>query len=162
MLRGNIRGNNLQNSRGVAARIQIQKRAMALTLRPTGLSSPAFQDWADYIVRDDGRDVGRLYEDRNSLPALRWFWSITVYVNPKLGITTSGRAPSLNEAKAQFLTSWQKCRADSTPCPARLYLARPNVQVAFGYPAGGVHRAVPAYISAAAAVRAGMVDRDQA
>jgi hypothetical protein len=53
---------------------------VTLTLRRTGLSSPAFQDWADYIVRDDGRDVGRLYEDRHSLPALRWFWSITVYV----------------------------------------------------------------------------------
>jgi hypothetical protein len=49
--------------------------------------------------------------DRNSLPALRWFWSITVYVNPKLGITTSGRAPSLDEAKAQFLTNWRKCPA---------------------------------------------------
>jgi hypothetical protein len=71
---------------------------MALTLRLTGLSSPAFRDWADYIVRDDGRDVGRMYEDRNSLPALRWFWSITVYVNPMLGIVTSGRAPTI-EAK---------------------------------------------------------------
>ena len=91
---------------------------MALTLRPTGLSSPAYQDWADYIVGDDGRDVGRIYEDRHSRPALRWFWSITVYVNPKLGITTSGRAPSLEEAKAQFLANWQRYRTDSTP-PAR-------------------------------------------
>ena len=90
---------------------------MALTLRPTGLSSPTYQDWADYIVRDDGRDVGRLYEDRNSLPALRWFWSITVYVNPRLGITTSGRAPSLEEAKAQFLANWQRYRTDSAPAP---------------------------------------------
>jgi hypothetical protein len=49
---------------------------------------------------------------------LRWFWSITVYVNPKLGIITSGRAASIDEAKAQFLTNWQKCRTDSTP-PAR-------------------------------------------
>jgi hypothetical protein len=46
---------------------------------------------------------------------LRWFWSITVYVNPMLGITTSGRAPSLDEAKAQFLSSWRKCRTASTP-----------------------------------------------
>jgi hypothetical protein len=43
-----------------------------LTLRRTGLSSPAC-------------DVGRLYEDRHSKPEYRWFWSITVYVNPKLG-----------------------------------------------------------------------------
>jgi hypothetical protein len=60
-------------------------------------------------------NVGRLYEDRNSLPALRWFWSITVYVNPMLGIVTSGRAPTIEEAKAQFLASWRKCPTDSTP-----------------------------------------------
>jgi hypothetical protein len=66
---------------------------MPLTLRPTALSSPAYRDWADYIVREDSRAVGRIYEDRHTLPGLRWFWSITMYVNPKLGITTSGRAP---------------------------------------------------------------------
>ena len=63
-----------------------------LTLRPKGLSSPAYRDWLDYVIVEDGRDVGRLYEDRLSRPELRWFWSITVYVNSKLGITTSGRA----------------------------------------------------------------------
>jgi hypothetical protein len=52
----------------------------------------------DYIVREDSRAVGRIYEDRYTLPGLRWFWSITMYVNPKRGITTSGRAPSLDEA----------------------------------------------------------------
>ena len=68
-----------------------------LRLRPTGLSSPAYRDWLDYVIVEDGRDVGRLYEDRLSRPELRWFWSITV------PYTTSGRAPSLDEAKAQFL-----------------------------------------------------------
>ena len=57
---------------------------MPLTLRPTALSSPAYRDWADYIVREDSRAVGRIYEDR-PLPGLRWFWSIAMYVNPKLG-----------------------------------------------------------------------------
>jgi hypothetical protein len=66
------------------------------------------------VIVEDGRDVGRLYEDRHSKPELRWFWSITVYVNPKLGIITSGRAPTIEEAKAQFLASWQKCRSDGT------------------------------------------------
>ena len=89
-----------------------------LTLRPTGLSSPAYRDWLDYVIVEDGRDVGRLYEDRHSKPELRWFWSITVYVNPMLGITTSGRAASIEDAKAQFLANWQRCRANSTP-PAR-------------------------------------------
>ena len=88
-----------------------------LTLRRTGLSSPAYQDSLDYIITEDGRDVERLYEDRHSKPKYRWFWSITVYNNPKLGLTTSGRAPSLDAAKAQFLMNWQKCRTDSTPAP---------------------------------------------
>jgi hypothetical protein len=88
-----------------------------LTLRCTGLSSPAYRAWLDYIIVEDGRDVGRVYEDRHSRPELRWFWSITVYVNPMLGITTSGRAASIGEAKAHFLANWQKCRTDSTPAP---------------------------------------------
>jgi hypothetical protein len=33
-----------------------------------------------------------------------------VYINPKLGITTSGRAASIEDAKAQFLTNWQNWR----------------------------------------------------
>jgi hypothetical protein len=37
-----------------------------LTLRPTGLSSPAYRDWLDYVIVEDGRDVGRIYEDRHS------------------------------------------------------------------------------------------------
>ena len=86
-----------------------------LTLRRTALASPAYRDWADYIIVEDGRDVGRIYEDRPSKPELRWFWSITLYVNPMLGITTSGRAASIEEAKAQFLANWQKWRTDSTP-----------------------------------------------
>jgi hypothetical protein len=40
---------------------------------------------------------------------------ITVYVDPKRGLNTSGRAASLDEAKAQFLSIWQRCRVDSTP-----------------------------------------------
>ena len=88
-----------------------------LTLRPTGLSSPAYRSWLDYVIVEDGRDVGRLYEDRHSRPKYRWFWSITVYVDPKRGITTSGRASSIEEAKVLFLRNWQKCRTDSTPAP---------------------------------------------
>jgi hypothetical protein len=44
-----------------------------LTLRPTGLSCPAYQDWPDYTVIEDGRAAGRLYEDRYTRPELRWF-----------------------------------------------------------------------------------------
>ena len=37
---------------------------MPFTLRPTGLSSRAYRDWADYIVIEDGRANGRMYDDR--------------------------------------------------------------------------------------------------
>ena len=50
---------------------------MPLTLRPTGLASPVYRDQLDYTVIEDGREIGRLYEDRNTQPELRWFWSIT-------------------------------------------------------------------------------------
>jgi hypothetical protein len=54
------------------------------------------------VIVEGGRDVGRLYEDRHSR---RWFWLITVYVNPKLRIATSGRAATIEGAKAQFLAN---------------------------------------------------------
>jgi hypothetical protein len=54
--------------------------------------------------------IGRIYEDRQSRSGLRWFWSITEYVDPALGIVTNGRVPSLDEAKARFESSWSKVR----------------------------------------------------
>ena len=135
---------------------------MPLTLRPTGLSSPAYRDWLDYVIVEDGRDVGRLYEDRHSKARTAVvLGSITVYVNPRLGIITSGRAASLDEAKAEFLTNWQKCGTDSTSS------ARSSTQAGHGkfapaYPADGVYCAVPTNIRAAATLWAGMADRNQA
>jgi hypothetical protein len=32
------------------------------------------------IVIDDGREVGRLYEDRYTPPELRWFWLIILII----------------------------------------------------------------------------------
>jgi hypothetical protein len=84
-----------------------------LTLRPTALSSPAYRHWLDYIVVEDGRAIGRMYEDRHAKAELRWFWSITVYVDPMRGIITSGRAATLEEAKTQFRASWQMCNSAS-------------------------------------------------
>jgi hypothetical protein len=81
-----------------------------LTLRPTGLSPPIYHNQLDYEVVEDGRPVGRMYEDLHALPELRWFWSITVFVGDRLGVTTDGRAPTLELAKARFLNNWKKCR----------------------------------------------------
>ena len=41
-----------------------------------------------------------------------------VYVDPKHGIVSSGRGPTLEEAKAKFLTSWQNAtRLRLARCP---------------------------------------------
>jgi hypothetical protein len=85
---------------------------MALRLHRTLSTAHRDRDWLDYVIVNGGRYVGRLYEDRHSRPASRWLWAITIYVNPQLGITTSGRAPSLEQAKAQFLTNWRKYRGE--------------------------------------------------
>jgi hypothetical protein len=85
-----------------------------LTLRASGLSSPTFRRQLDYTVIEDGRAIGRMYEDRHALPELRWSWLITVFVGSRPGVVTHGRAPSLEQAKVQLLASWQKCRADSS------------------------------------------------
>jgi hypothetical protein len=93
---------------------------MPLSLRPAGLSSPAYADHTDYVVLDDGRIVGRIYEFRDSsMPAdIRWFWSITMLVHREPGLVTDGRAPSLEEAKAQFRKNWEKAKEiDPSPTP---------------------------------------------
>jgi hypothetical protein len=83
---------------------------MPLTLRRTGLSFPVYADQVDYTVLKDGREIGRIYEDRHSRPELRWFWSITVFVGSRPGIVTGGRTPTIEEAKRAFLENWEKCR----------------------------------------------------
>jgi hypothetical protein len=65
---------------------------MPLTLRPTGLSSPVHADQLDSTVLEDGREIGRMYEDRYSPPELRWFWSITVVVGGRPGMPAMGGA----------------------------------------------------------------------
>ena len=76
-------------------------------MRKTGLSSPAYADWFDCVVYDDGRPIGRIYEDRHALPELRWFWSLTVLGAWQSG-PTSGRVPTLEEAKAQLRANFKQ------------------------------------------------------
>ena len=68
---------------------------------------PTYADWFDCVVYDDGRPIGRIYEDRHALPDLRWYWSLTVLGAWQSG-PTSGRAPTLDEAKAQFHANFKK------------------------------------------------------
>jgi hypothetical protein len=45
---------------------------------------------------------GHIYEDRSGPVNLRWFWSLHGVVSKPLAMRTDGRAPTLDEAKAQF------------------------------------------------------------
>ena len=90
---------------------------MALSLRPTNLSSLR---GLDYCVIEDGQVIGRVYEDRHTRPGLQWFWSITMHIDPALGVTTDGRTPTLEIAKEEFKSSWSKVReSDEQKCFAR-------------------------------------------
>ena len=81
---------------------------MALTLRPTSGHSRVYLQRQDWTVFDDGKPVGRIYEDTSAFTSadLRWFWSITTHVQRDAGIRTSGRMPTLGEAKTAWLRSW--------------------------------------------------------
>jgi hypothetical protein len=80
---------------------------VSLTVRKTG-ASLAYQQWADYTVYDHGRAIGRIYQDRVTRPALRWFWSITMIDARHTGIRTDGCTPTLKQAKAELQESWRK------------------------------------------------------
>jgi hypothetical protein len=86
---------------------------MALSLRHTRLQSPADVDRQDYLVMDDGQVIGRIYAERYLPADVKWFWSITEYVHPALGIRTHGRVGSLQVAMEQFKLSWSKVRETS-------------------------------------------------
>jgi hypothetical protein len=79
---------------------------MPLSLRAIGLRSPAFADWAIYCVMEDGKVVGRIYEDRHIPADVRWFWSITAFhVDPAFGITTSSIMQICDGRHTRFRTS---------------------------------------------------------
>ena len=79
---------------------------MLLTIRPTGGHSPVYADRQDWTVLDERQPVGRIYEDTSASTDQRWTWSITVYVWPDAGIATSGKAATLDQAKAEFQRNW--------------------------------------------------------
>jgi hypothetical protein len=79
---------------------------MPLTLRPTGLSSPVYADQLDYTVFEDGRAIGRMYEDKHAREELRWFWSITIFIGDRPGVATHGTVATLDLAKARFRQNW--------------------------------------------------------
>jgi hypothetical protein len=84
--------------------------AMSLTIRPTGFLRDS--DAKDYIVHEDGTEVGRIYEDRRAhLASNRWFWAHNLIGLPHT--KSYGRAATFEDAKAQFLASLEAFKAAS-------------------------------------------------
>ena len=106
----------LENSRGAWSPICSSRH------RPTGLASPAQADRQDWTLYEDGRPIGRIYEDASAStpPELRWFWSIIEVIRVPGGVM-HGHAPTLDEAKARpsFATTGreQKRAADDRAFP---------------------------------------------
>ena len=85
--------------------------AVPLTMRPTGLGSGHYKDVPDYAVCCGNWCIGRIYETRTGPPALRWFWALHVPSEPAETIRTDNRAPTLEQAKAEFEASWKQWKA---------------------------------------------------
>ena len=68
---------------------------MVLSLRRTRLEKqPVFADLQDWQVLEDGNKIGRIYEQHApASPHQAWFWSITVPLDMRAKVVTSGRAP---------------------------------------------------------------------
>jgi hypothetical protein len=83
---------------------------MLLTVRPTGLSgNPDRNDWSIY---EDGVEIGRLYEDRQTTqPENRWFWSITVMGPARFRVRTDSWAATIEQAKTDFQVAWDAFKA---------------------------------------------------
>jgi hypothetical protein len=102
-----------QRHPAASPRRALDRPAMPLTVHPTGRSSnPDRNDW---IIHEDGVEIGRLYEDlQASRPEIRWFWSITVMGPARFRVRTGNRAATLDQAKADFQAAWAVFKAANT------------------------------------------------
>ena len=76
-------------------------------------------DREDYVIRCEGRDVGRVY--RRRLPeGHRYYWTIYIssHVPQVPGVPISGLALTLDEASAAFKRSYETMKA-GLPKPQR-------------------------------------------
>lgn len=86
---------------------------MVLSLRRTRLETPpVFAHLQDWQVVEDGKPTGRIYEQH--APASQdqaWFWAIAVPLDMRSKVVTSGRAPTLDQAKREFFDNWSAWKA---------------------------------------------------
>src|SRR5262245_22845756 len=81
---------------------------MPLTLRPTRLSDdPNAPDWNAF---DGGTEpIGRIYEDKTApTETARWAWFLQVTDAYRSGVDVTGRAATLDAAKAEFRESYER------------------------------------------------------
>jgi hypothetical protein len=85
----------------------------------TSRTSGEYQD-TDFDVRDDGKVVGRIYEDA-SVRRRQWKWSIAAIVpaSPE----THGTAATRDEAKAKFRPHGRR-RRRARGCDVRRYVGQ--------------------------------------
>ena len=80
---------------------------MPYTRRPTWPDEPD----DDYVIRCEGRDVGRVYFTR--VPeGHRWLWTIFMngHVPQVEGVPITGLAATLDDAAAEFKRSYERMR----------------------------------------------------
>lgn len=80
------------------------------SLRRTRLSDEA--DTQDFVIRWNGRDVGRVYRGKFAQRDL-WQWTIYMIDGARRieGVPIQGLAETLDEAKAEFRSSFDRMRA---------------------------------------------------
>ena len=80
---------------------------MALTMRPTGLSSGIYENSIDYSVFCGEWCIGRIYENRSGSEDMRWFWALHSPSKPGT-LRISNQVATLETAKAEFQASWKR------------------------------------------------------
>jgi hypothetical protein len=83
---------------------------MPLKMRPTGLGSGFYKDNVDYGIYCGEWCIGRIYETRTGPKELRWFWALHAPSKPGT-MRTSNQVATLDEAKAEFESSWKQWKA---------------------------------------------------
>ena len=72
---------------------------MALTMSPTGLSSPVDKDRADYTIFSGEWAMGRIYEQHGGAERLKFFWSLFGIFGKPADLRTDGHAPTLDSSR---------------------------------------------------------------